>query len=563
MKNSRLIPILLAFILLAPSLALGFNGNDNAMALPDDLVKLLPADATILAASSCLTKLDSQLIYLFEDPDDPAVPTFSLVDSLLKAIRIGPEFIALDKPIALTVSMPLLMGGSSMPLTLIFATQGTDEEIEDEIHAHDFPSWHRSGDYLALSLDPSYSPTGSTPRLAADFPLHLASGRVDLAALIEMFNPFVDMWLQSQAMKADSQTRFDDQDGSYTSDDAGEDRILIDLVQGLTESLQELEWTFAEGDGELILDTSLKVLPDSPFAPMRPAPFEDALDLTGILPHDDHLQYASALCEFRYLDLYLEYSRIGLEQGMREFDADKTREVMNWFDSYLDLVHLYFRPIAGSASFDGDNWRAQIVVQSESAEADMAKIVGVVDGYPDLGIGISMQAQDTPHKGGHAWRVEVDPEAVAIDPEDGTPTIDPMDLEQLSLMMSKFVPGIYLATQDDYLLISIDDGPDGIADMLKAIRRKRTPADPRIKRAAGAAGPDCRQIIVGDMQPFLIWMQEFMNEAKAGSVHCDWTQSESMPFVQTLRTDDHKYNLSLSISAETLKAYIQGIDKTE
>ena len=571
--SKRLFPVLttILIVLLLPGLAAGMSKGKKAPVLPDDLVKLVPADAHGLATSASPDALDAKLVALLADPEDPQAEIPSLAGFLQGLLPDCDACLATDQPMAVAMTMPIMMGGDDPLITLIVPWRGDEAQAAGLIEATDFNAMARSGDYLALSTDPYYEPPAEVSALVTDLPVRLLAGRLDLATLFETLRPLAEMGLGAMIMGASAAENAQGDPGDGALHPAqpkmslAEAQALAEVARGVMDSARLLELTLDGPDENLVCSASLGVKPDTPLAPGPQPPLVDAVELTRLLPAHEPLVEVFNVNKTPLYAKLMDVYRLSMERELDQIEQPLDPAAKAWFAAYFDLLDMYFKPVALTGSFSEEGWRMQMAIKSETAAADLDQITELLDTMPDLGLGVTMTRQASPVPSIRAWQIDFDPDELAALAADSTglPHTDPEELAIMTRMMSKFMPGFYATTVDDLLLMSFDRNHDTLLDVIEAAGKRRAAVDPRVARAAEKAGPACRAVALGDLGSMLDWIDTIVSEVSRDDASGLFSKGLKLPFVETISIDEDTYSMDLSVPETAVKTMIQEIRKLD
>jgi hypothetical protein len=554
------------FVMVLMTLAGLARSADGTFEVPADMQKLMPADAVILAVTTSVNELDRHWRQIEEMLDEESGGGTDILGGIAEYMPQAAAYLDLDRPLALMVGMPDPMSGQEPAVTLILPVNDAfDDEAMQALELDDGAVTLREGDYLALSMDPAFQPAASTPALARDLAPGFMSCRVDLDTLLETLRPLVDMGVASLAARSAAQ---DSSDTAAPATDHEEIATLQEMMNAIMDSARRFDLAMSVEGEELNLHTGFAVHPGSPLDPGPQPSFEDALQLTRLLPPGGDIIQAMALDQTRQFDVFKPYYLLSLEEGLGEMEATQAEAYRAWLETYLSSLDLFARPLAATVAMSGESMSSNLVMQSPDPAGDLARFSGLFAGLSEADIGLEIRKMPTGKVSGievHSWSIDYDAEKLAgftTDPVN--PTMGGtgrMQAEQMIGFLRKVTPNVNMAVRGDYLILSADTDPSRLAHMIQAAGQSRGAARPEIAAVAPEAGPTCQQVVTGDMMAIIAWVTEWMEELD--DQEFDTVQDHPIPFTSAFTLADGEYGLNWTMDMPSVKRFIVAVQELE
>ena len=559
-------------LLLGATQVLAFSKGKEPPVLPDDILDLLPAKIDLLVATESLAALDDQLFFLLNDPGNPDTDIHDrMVTNLLaEALPVATDAIDRQRPLAMALRIPTLLVAKEPRIVLVLPVTGTPDTTGLKAETY-FDTATRKGSYMAFTSDVAYQAGDTRSPLALDFPLKLVAMRTDLKQFITTLRPLAEMGLGGLVMGASMQADTSEDTPETTEPDTPQSMMqnmsveqaqaLADLIRSLMDSLDKMELGLDEIDGQLTANATLTVLPDSPLSPGPQPSFKEALELTRLLPHDQDLIQVSALSKVKQFGQFMEFYRLNMEQSVADLDPAAGQAFRDWYERYLDVVELTFQPYVATSNFDREGISGTSILATADPEAALADLSDVMDAYPDLGAGVTVDRAASIDLAGRevrTWQVNLDEQKLAETvTAAGADQNDPV--QSMTKLLRALVPTLYLYADDAHVVASAARNTDALAAVVRATGQRRAAVDPRVARAAAEAGDHCQQIVLGDLSALIEWAAVFAMEIATSDLEIYWPEGTELPFVQTLCVDNTLYDLNFSTPAEALQETIRAV----
>ncbi|MCB1185310.1 hypothetical protein KDM41_17970, partial [bacterium] len=511
----RPITILTGLILLLAAATAFADG----FAVPDDARRLLPGETTAVVAVASLDEVLDEIVTLAHrfDPDSD-VQRDSILADMGDDFATLAELVDPRRPLFLAGSLADPMAGTEPPLVFVLPkAAGADLAKLPAAATRHGPALTEGG-YFAISSIPGYVPGPAASDLAAHLPAGVVSVSLDLGTVVTDYGAFLEMGLAGIPTRPNGTPPNDT--GAMTEDEAA---AMAEALRAIAASVERLDLALGRRDNLFTSHLGLGVKPGSALdAGPQPA-FATALDLTGALPADATLWQVVALDQTRIFASFRDYYLVSLGQSLGGLSGPQREAYEAWVADYLDAMDLWARPLAAGLTPDGESMLSHAVMAHDDPAAALDRLAALIDGLGSLDIGYQLTPRDPSELAGvpfRSWDIAFDlARFEAAMPDAGNPAMTGaarMQAEQLVSIMRKVVPRIQLGAGRDHLYFAATTDTDDLAKMVRRIEKGdfgRPRAD--VSRVAAAAGPACRQVVVGDLHGLMQWVTDIMSEIDA------------------------------------------------
>ncbi len=559
--------ITVILVLLAAGMAWG---TENRFEMPADMQKLMPADPVFIMAVTSVNDLDRQWRAIEEMMDDGhSAERVDIVGMLSKELPQFAEYADLDRPLAVAMGLPALMGGQKPPITFIVPlSESFNDQVKEEMEAEEMLHFFE-GDYVAFSMDPAFTPSGRAPELAAALKAGFVTATLDLDAVLQSYRPLADMGLDSMGNSpAVADTAGGAEDAAPPAVNAEEIRAMQDMARAIMDSARRLDMALQIEDDALTLVTGFSVHQGSPLDPGPQPEFEQALQLTRLLPAGGHILQAMALDQTRQFEIFRPFYIATTEKEIAKMEAEQGEAYRAWVQSYLDSVDLFANPLAASIRMDGEMVVANMVMECPDAAAALDRFAELFDGLTAADIGLGLKKMPTGKVAGvevRSWTVTYDAEKLAgYSQEPRSPHLSgagSMQAEQMIAVLRKVTPNVNMAARGDYLVFSADPNTSNLSHMIQLAGQRRGAAIPEVAAAAAAAGPFCQQVVTGDLMSILTWVTEWMEELEDEEYAA--VKGNPIPFTIAYTIEDADYGADWTMDMPAVQRLVKAVQDIE
>lgn len=508
--TKRLLVLMLLVFSLAASQAVWAGPSFN---VPNEVQKLMPANATALMAVSSANELaDRYIAIMAEIEKDKEVSREDIMGMLNEMLPGFTTEVDLDGPMFAIAGLPNLMGGGEPPFMVIVRLQAAAAKADSLAITKVPGSFFREGRYLALASDATLAPADGTPALAAHLPAGTISATLDLAGVISNFRPFIEMGLAGIPIK--DETADPPTDGMTQEEAAALKTLLSDAMDSVT----RLDLALGHDGDMLTAHTGLGIVPGSVLDPGAQPDFGRAQALTAALPQDADFLQVIAMDQTRVFAAFRDYYLLTMKNALSGMDTEQAAKYSAWVEDYVNNMDLWANPMAAALRFGDKGVAVHMVMESDDAEGALDKLAGSLAGMSDLGIGYNLtQGKDQKIAGVkfQVWTVDIDLEQFeSVMPDHPGPAMsgtDRMQAEQMVAILQRLMPTLYLGTKGDKLFMASDSDPKQLEAMVKQAGKKGKPVA-AVTDIAGKAGPGCQQVITGDMLAIFNWVTDMLAE---------------------------------------------------
>jgi hypothetical protein len=543
--------------------------EEDIFPMPADMEYLLPADPAFIAVISSVNELDRHWQAIEEMVDEEDGEPMDIVDYFSQQLPNAEVYLDFDRPLGFAMGLPDLMGGEEPAFTFILPVTGAfDEQAQQELEMEDATLFRR-GDYLALSMDPFYSPGESQPYLAQGLNPGFFSSSIDLEMVIEAYRPLAEMGLGAMAnAPAPPDTSLADPGSPAPVMSPEETEAMMDMAQILMDSARRFDLAVSVAGEDLTLHTGFAVQPGCPLDAGPQPSFEAALQLTRLLPKGGNFIQAMALDQTRQFEVIKPMYLMSMEDGLEDMHPEQAEAYRTWIASYMDSLDLFANPLAASMSMTEEGVTANMVMESADAETDLGRFADLFAGLSAADIGIQVKKMPTGKVSGvevHSWTVDYDAEKLAtfssdpMNPQMGG--TGRMQAEQMISFLRKVTPNVNMAVRGDNIILSADPDPSRLAHMIQASSQKRGAAIPEVAAVAAQAGDACQQVITGDMMSIISWVTEWMEEIEDEEYAA--IQGNPIPFTSAFTIENGEYGLDWTMDMPSVQRFVQAMEQLE
>jgi len=343
---------------------------------------------------------------------------------------------------------------------------------------------------------------------------------------------------------------------------------LAVMVRALMDSVDRMDLGMGAKKSMIRFDMRLTTLSGSPLSPGPMPDFGDALDLSGLLPEGGDFLMAVAMDMTPQFDIFKDFYVLNMQRESEKMGDEIGPKYTAWFEDYLNSIDLWSKPLAGSYGFSDEGMVAHAALLSDDAQADADRLVNMLEGMSDIGMGVSLTPLPEAEVEGVAvrsWKIDVDPETMTgiggdpLNPE--LSAMGRMQADQLAAMMKKIVPGLSIAVEGNHVLFSADDDPAAMAGMIKASAKGGADPSEDLAKVAKAAGPGVQEIVTGDMMAILNWVSGFMEEA--GDEDWEVIKDNPIPFSGAYTIEGEKLGFAMNMDMPAMKNMIRAFDEMD
>jgi hypothetical protein len=560
-------------VIVAGCLILLFAGlawsAEDVFLFPEDMQKLMPADPAFIVAVTSVNDLDRQWRAIEEMLDDGSGEHTDLVGMLSEHMPQFADFADMDRPLAFVMGLPDLMGGQEPAFTFIVPLTERPRTDMKMILDEEGVTYAKEGDYLAFSMDPLFAPAAEVPDLIRGLSPGFITARLDLEMVIAAYRPLAEMGLGSMtAPPADPDTTETGEIRHKHGMDPGDAEAITDLAQIIMDSARRLDLAL-QIDGEtLTLHSGFAVSPGSPLDPGPQPSFEDALQLTRLLPPGGNIVQTMALDQTRQFEVFRDFYVQSMEKGMAQMPPEQGDAYRAWMESYLDSIDIFTHPLAASITMSEEGMAANLVMECADAPGNLERIAGLFEGLTAVDIGIGLKKMPTGKVAGvdvRSWIIQYDAEKLAgLTTDPVNPKMSGagrMEAEQMIGFLRKVTPNINMAARGDHLILSADTNPANLAHMIQEAGQRRGAANPDVAAVAAKAGPACQQVVTGDLMSILAWVTEWMEEMDADEYAA--IEGNPIPFSSSMTIDGAEYGGQWTMDMPAVQRFIKAMQEIE
>ncbi len=550
--------LLLALVIFATT---GLAG-DQTFPMPKDMTRLLPVQADGVLGISSLEELDG--LWLEVMPLEMGEEDVSLLP-VLKDLLLGFEdMIDPGKPLLLTTRILSSMDNQGVLFTLILPMKDEDQDLA---HVEGFEKFLivREGDYIGVSTDPDWQPAGEKPTWAKELKDGLLTASLDLESIVETYGCMIEMGLGAMESQAQGGTGLD------VSTSVEESLAMVRMLRALVESVAGMEIILNHDDQSIGKDFIFSTKPGSPFAPGPQPSFEESLNLTRFMPGGEELLVVAALDQSAQMDILSGYYLATIHSEMATMDSETAERYALWYTDYLNAMEVGFLPTALTIRFEKDNSSFQNLILSGEVQEDWQRLIHIIDGLHDLGIGVDLSRIDGDEIDGHeilGWAVTWQEGEIQnmFDSGLNIPQDDPLLASEL-MGLFRFVPGnIYMSQVDDYILTCGGSSPDLMKQLVRNVAKGKGQVDPRVKKALKKGGSGMQMVTVGDLNAIgqvLLEIGEEFSEEENSEDEFSWPIDHPLPFQQWMEINGADYLIHLEMEKSGIREMIQALIEVE
>lgn len=559
--------LILGFAIVATCFAL--VPTVQAVELPDQLVKFLPANPEILMVVPSVQEVDRAwnevraLAADFAEEGDEPLPSLEEVLGEKAA-----EFYAIvdqERPIALAVSAANVMGGQDPLFYGIIPIKDSDLDLEALALEFGAPTLILENGYLLVSQDPEFVPAATTSKLLAHLPQGTMLFCVDLARLWGTFSPMLDFALMSATTPpapADGETQ-----PSEPVVTPEQTMAMGDMVRIIMESADVLAMGMDLRDKTAYLSEEFIVLPGSSLAPPAQPVFRQALELTRLLPPDADWSMAYSLEMGGILELYKDFYLTALEMQYADLAEQTGLNLAEFMEAYFQSLDLVMAPTAMALDLDRQAVKAQYVMQTSEVQAIIDMQNHLMDlfseGGPMLKItqvnGLKVEGLEV-----HAWDYEWDLESLmtmAAASVDSSDAPEAEELAKMAIILQEFLPGMRMVSKDDLLFVNLGTDLSPLTRMVQQASKGRGEVHPGLAKLAQEAGPDCQGVFQGDLGVILTMIFEIAEEVSGEDLAS--LKIDPMLMSYALKINDRSYGMNYQVDLKGMAGFIAAMEELE
>jgi len=543
---------------------------DDHFQLPEDMQKLLPTNPAFIVAITSVNDLDRQWQAIEAMLDEGSGEPTDLVGTLSEHMPQFADFADMDRPLAFVMGLPDLMGGQEPAFTFIVPLTERPPRADIKMVLDvEGVTYAKEGDYLAFSRDPLFAPAAEVPDLVKGLSPGFITARLDFKLVIDEYRPMAEMGLGAMA-NAPAPT--DTSDTGEVTPNTGmspeEVAALQDMARSLMDSARRFDLALRIEGETLTLHTGFSVHPGSVLDPGPQPSFEDALQLTRLLPSGGNIIQAMALDQTRQFEVFKRFYSASLEKEIAKMPPEQGAAYGAWVDSYLESIDLFANPMASSITMSAEGMAANVVMECDDASANLERFAGLFDGLTAADIGIKLKKMPTGKVAGvevRSWTVQYDAEKLAaLSSEPMNPQMSGagrLQAEQMIAFLRKVTPNINMAVRGDNLILSADPDPANLAHMIQEAGQRRGAAIPEVAAVAAKAGPACQQVVTGDLMSVLAWVTEWMEELEDEEFAT--IEGNPIPFSSAYTIDGADYGADWTMDMQAVQRFIKAIQEME
>ena len=342
----------------------------------------------------------------------------------------------------------------------------------------------------------------------------------------------------------------------------------MDMARFIMDSARRFDLAVSVAGEELTLHTGFAVHPDSPLDAGPQPSFEDALQLTRLLPKGGNIIQTMALDQTRQFEVIKPMYLMSMEEGLAAMPPEQAEAYRAWVASYIDSIDLFSNPLAASISMTEEGVTANMVMESADAGADLERFAALFAGLSDADIGINVKKMPTGKVAGvevHSWTIGYDADKLAgftadpMNPQMGG--TGRMQAEQMIAFLRKVTPNINMAVRGEYLILSADPDPSQLTHMIQSSAQKRGAAIPEVAAVAARAGPACQQVINGDLMSIISWVTEWMEEIEDEEFEA--IQGNPIPFTSAFTIENGEYGVDWTMDMPSVQRFVKAMEQLE
>lgn len=520
---------------------------EDAFQIPEDMQKLFPADPILIVAITSVNDLERQWQAIEAMLDEGDGERTDFVAMISKEMPQLAEKADLDRPLAVAVGLPNWAQGQEPPFAIIIPLSGSLDDLAKLEMEEEGATYFLEGDYLALSPDPSFTPAAVMPDLALGLNPGFITARLDLEEVLAAYRPMAEMGLASMnAPPAPPDTTETGVIRQKQGMDPDEAAAISEVARAFMDSARRMDLALQIEGETLTLHSGISVFPDSPLDPGPQPSFEDALQLTRLLPDGGNIVYTMALDQTRQFEVFKNLYLRTMEKGVAEMPPEQGEAYRVWVESYIESIDLFVQPLAASITMSENGMASNMVMECADAPGDLERLAGLFDGLSAADIGINLKKLPTGKVAGaevRSWTIQYDEEKLA---EMYSEPLNPqmtgagrMEAQQMIAFLRKVTPNVNMTAHGNHLILSADTNPANLAHMIQESSQRRGAANPEVAAVAAKAGPACQQVVTGDLMSILSWVTEWMEELE--DEEYETLKGNPIPFSSALIIDGPSY----------------------
>ncbi len=542
---------------------------DDTFPLSEDMLRLMPADPAFIFAVTSVNDLDRQWRLIDEMLDDGTGDgeRTDLIAQFKEQIPHFDEYGDPDRPLVITMGLPNLVGGEGTDVIFIVPImesfndrEGLGNERVDIIF---------EGDYLAISNAPGYTPAAETPDLVQNLSPGFVTARIDLELILASFGPMVEMGLAAMPMgPAAPDTSATGEITPAAGMTPEEAAAMGDMARSIMDSARRLDLALRVEGETLTLHSGFSVFPGSPLDPGPQPSFEDALQLTRLLPAGGNIIQAMAMDQTRQFEVFKGFYMASMERAISGMPPEQGAAYRAWVENYVASVDLFANPLAASLKMSHEGMTANMVMECADAPATLERFAGLFEGLSAADIGVRLKKMPTGKVAGaevRSWVVEYDEEKLAgLTSQPMNPQLSGagrLQAEQMVAILRKITPNVNMAARGDYLILSADSNPANLAHMIQMAAQRRGAAIPKVAAVAAKTGPSCQQVVVGDLMAILAWVTEWLEELNEEEYAT--MKGNPIPFTGAFTIQDADYGVDWTMDMPAVQRLVKAMMEME
>lgn len=538
----------------------------QAAELTDQLAHFLPEKADGLLVVPSLEELDlawSQVRSLtadLMDEDDEPMPR---LDELLASIP-EPYGEALDhtRPLAAAFTVPNPMTGQEMGYWLVLPVLPSDADFQGLAQIMGLPTALQKKGYLLLSSQTDFVETAGPARLSGMLPDGVVQLSLDLQSLWAQFGPMLDFAL---AAASAPQAALADSTGAAPQPAMTQEQTQAtgQMVRDFFMSADVLAMGMDLRDDELVFTEEFSVLAGSPLDPPSQPDFDQALELTRLLPRDADLVVAYAMDLPGLMDMYKKYYIVSMApmlEAMGQAGGASSDELLAPSLAALDNA---LATTALALGRQGDSFLCQYVTRSDNIQDIIALQKQSMDlmaqSAPFIRIapvpGLKTEGVEV-----LGWNYEWDPDAFAamVEAQGASGVQQSESLATVGTIFEKIMPGLRMATRDDLLFVSFGRDLAPLEAMIKESKQRRGAPHPQLAKLSQAAGKDCQAVAYGDLAAMMGLVFEIVEEVTDEEL--PMLDLSPLPITEVVRVGHGKYGVDYRVGLQGMVDFIKAME---
>jgi len=530
---------------------------DNLLVVPDDAARLIPPGSALVVAIASLDEAEAEwqgLAAAFGST--PANKDYSLLSAFGDGLPGFAGVVGHDQPLLVAVGLAGLVMGGGLDFTFVFPFHGDLTQLQYQGPGSPFVNLQQSGSYAALSSSTSLRPL-SRPTAVA-LPRGIISATVDLGLSLKLALPLLEIGMaQLTVAKPDSTGAM--QPPLIDPQDLPAINASLRTVAG---SVTRLDLTIGRDGERYVTRNRLHLVPGSPLSPGPQPSFNEAAQLTALLPPGGDLVQVAAMDFTRPFAVFEALYLSDMRRTAAQLPPDAARDYVAWYADYLGMVPLTAQPVAATLRVTDDGAMVHAVMKTRDGKDAFARVTGLLDRLSALPVPLRLEPlQEEGFKGAEvrAYHVVLDartllapvPGAVAGSPQAAAQV---QQVAQVADLFGRLIPEIRLARAGRYLLASADRDREALAGMIKACRDEdeRGQVDPRPADAAARGDGHVQEVIAGDLTAMWRWFAGLADNVDGAPALPPLAELGPLPCQMTMSAWDGGFSGSFSVRRDDL-----------